>query len=89
VPLKAQHLQDEIVSLRDAKAKLSRLTKQAKTDARVVITNHGAPIADLMPHGLGAGSILQLKRPGPLPKAIRLKGKGPTAAKLVVMDRVG
>jgi prevent-host-death family protein len=79
---------EESVSLRDAKASLSRLTKQARAGARVVITNHGAPIADLVPHGMGLPPLRHLKRPGPLPKPIRLKGEGPTASDLVLMDRV-
>ena len=42
---------EKIVSLRDAKAHLSCLTKQARDGMRVVITNHGTPIADLVSHG--------------------------------------
>ena len=58
---------EETVNLREAKANLSSLTKQAKGGTRVVITNHGTPIADLVPHGTGANPIRFLKRPGPLP----------------------
>lgn len=77
------------VSIRDAKANLSSLARQAKTGVRVVITNHGAPIADLVPHGASSSRVAFLKRPGPLPKVIRLVGKGHTASELVLMDREG
>jgi prevent-host-death family protein len=85
----AQLPKEKTASLRDAKAKLSSLTKQAKAGTRVVITNHGTPIADLVQHGTGAIPIRQLKHPGPLPKLIQLQGKGPTASELVLMDRAG
>ena len=77
----------EKVPLREAKASLSRLTQLAKGGQRVVITNHGTPIADLVPHGLGELAVILLKRPGPLPKPVKLKGKGPSASDLVLMDR--
>lgn len=77
----------EDVPLRQAKANLSRLTKLAKGGQRVVITNHGTPIADLVPHGQGQVPVIHLKRPGPLPKPVKLKGKGPSASDLVRMDR--
>lgn len=80
---------EETVNLREAKANLSSLTKQAKGGTRVVITNHGTPIADLVPHGTGANPIGFLKRPGPLPKPIKLNGEGPSATDLVLMDREG
>jgi prevent-host-death family protein len=88
MPISARVLiKDETVSLRDAKAKLSNLTKQARAGARVVITNHGTPIADLVQHGTGVVPVRQFKRPGPLPKPIRLKGEGPTASERVLLDR--
>jgi prevent-host-death family protein len=80
---------DETVSLRNAKATLSHLTKRANQGARVVITNHGTPIADLVQHGTEAKPIGYLKPPGALPKAIRLRGAGPTASALVLTDREG
>ena len=80
---------EETVSLRLAKAKLSSLTKQAKAGMRVIITNHGIPVADLVAHGTGATPVIRLKRPGRLPKPFRLKGKGPTLSELVLSDRVG
>jgi hypothetical protein len=85
----ARVLQEETISLRDAKANLSSLTKQAKEGTRVIITNHGTPIADLVQHGTGMNSVRYLKRPGPLPTPIKLKGKGPTASELIMMDREG
>ncbi len=80
---------EEVVALREAKANLSGLTKQAKDGVRVVITNHGTPIADLVQHGAGTASLRTLKRPGLLPSPIKLKGKGPTASDLVLLDREG
>lgn len=77
------------VSLRDAKANLSTLTRQAKAGTRVVITNHGTPMADLVPHGAGLTPVIHLKRPGPLPRPFRLGGTGPSASDLVLMDREG
>jgi len=85
----AQLSNDKTASLREAKAKLSSLTKQAKAGTRVVITNHGTPIADLVQHGTGAIPLRLLKRPGSLPKLIRLRGTGPTASGLVLLDRAG
>lgn len=79
----------ETVSLREAKANLSALTRQAKEGGRVVITNHGTPIADLVQHGAGSLPITFLKRPGPLPKLLKLIGKGPSASDLVLLDREG
>ena len=89
MPRTARVLPEETVNLREAKANLSSLTKQAKDGTRIVITNHGTPIADLVKHGTGAASVSYLKRPGPLPKPITLKGKGPTASELVLVDREG
>jgi prevent-host-death family protein len=83
----ARRSQDKTVSLRDAKAKLSRLTKQAKAGMRVVITNHGTPIADLVQHGTGTPQPASLKRPGRLPRLIRLKGDGPSLSQIVLLDR--
>jgi prevent-host-death family protein len=80
---------EEIVSLRDAKAHLSGLTKQARDGMRVVITNHGTPIADLVSHGASAMPMRTLKRPGALPKLVKLQGGGPTASELVLLDRAG
>jgi prevent-host-death family protein len=87
MPTTARKAPEENVSLRDAKANLSRLTKQARAGGRVVITNHGTPIADLVPHGMGTPPLRALKRPGPLPKAIRLEGRGPHAATILLKDR--
>jgi prevent-host-death family protein len=89
MPKAAQLPVEETVSLRLAKAKLSSLTKQAKAGMRVIITNHGSPVADLVAHGTGASSPIRFKHPGPLPKPFRLKGKGPTLSKLVLKDRAG
>jgi antitoxin (DNA-binding transcriptional repressor) of toxin-antitoxin stability system len=89
MPSVARRFDEETVSLRDAKTRLSHLTKQAKAGTRVVITNHGTPIADLVRHGTGAPRMDAMKRPGRLPRLIHLKGKGPTASAMVLMDREG
>jgi prevent-host-death family protein len=89
MPKTARLLAEETVSLRLAKAKLSGLTKQAKAGTRVVITNHGTPVADLVPHGTGAAVSIPFKRPGRLPSPFRLKGKGPNLSELVLADRDG
>jgi prevent-host-death family protein len=89
MPGAARRARETSVPLREAKADLSRLTKQARAGGRVVITNHGTPIADLVPHGMGAPPLRHVKRPGPLPKPIRLAGEGPTASAVVLTDRVG
>ncbi len=80
---------EETVSLRVAKATLSSLTKQARAGLRVVITNHGTPVADLVAHGTGAVPPIRFKRPGQLPRLFRLKGRGPTLSDWVLKDRVG
>lgn len=77
----------EEVPLREAKANLSQLTKRAKGGVRVVITNHGTPIADLVRHGETASTVVHLKRPGSLPKPVKLKGDGPTTTELLHADR--
>jgi prevent-host-death family protein len=85
----AHALAEATVSLRDAKANLSSLTRQAKAGTRVIITNHGTPIADLVKHGASMAPVGHLKRPGPPPEPIKLIGSGPSAADLVLMDREG
>ncbi len=76
-----------VVDLREAKANLSHLASRAKAGTRVVITSHGIPIADLVPHGTGVEPKQFLKRPGPLPKLMKLAGWGPSASDLVLGDR--
>jgi prevent-host-death family protein len=77
---------EEIFSLRLAKVKLSGLTKKAKAGTRVIITNRGMPVADLVAHETVAAP--RFKRPGRLPKAFRLKGKDPTLSELLLKDRL-
>jgi len=81
VPLEAT------VSLREAKAGLSRLTREARCGTRVIITNHGTPIADLVAHGAGLARLGHLKRPGPPPEPFELQGEGPSASEQVLLDR--
>ena len=78
---------EETVSLREAKANLSSLTRQAREGTRVIITNHGTPIADLVQHGTGVVLLRYFKRPGPLPRPIILQGEGPSASELLLADR--
>ena len=80
---------EKFISLREAKANLSSLTRQARAGTRVIITNHGTPIADLVQHGVGLAPAIYLKRPGPLPEVILLQGPGLSAAKSVRSDREG
>jgi len=61
--------------IHEVKTNLSRLTKQARAGSRVVITNHGTPIADLEPHGMGTPPLCSIERPGPLPRWSDSKGK--------------
>ena len=61
MPSTAKAHPEETVSLRDAKANLSSLTKQAREGTRVIITNHGSPIADLVQHGTGVVPVLHLR----------------------------
>lgn len=89
MPRPARTLREETVSLREAKANLSRLSRQARDGTRVVITSHRTPVADLVPHGSGKVETREFKRPGPLPKPVRLTGDGPTAAAIVLADRAG
>ena len=74
-------VREVVVDLREAKA------SRAKAGTRVVITSHGIPIADLVPHGTGVEPKQFLKRPGPLPKLMKLAGWGPSASDLVLGDR--
>jgi prevent-host-death family protein len=89
MPRTARRLPEESVPMRDAKANLSSLARQAKAGTRVVITNHGTPVADLVKHGTSSSPVTSLKRPRSLPEPIRLVGTGPSASQLVLMDREG
>lgn len=87
MPKRVQVPQEATVSLREAKANLSSLTRDAREGIRVIITNHGTPIADLVAHGASLARVQQFKRPGPPPRALKLRGLGPTAAEQVLLDR--
>ena len=41
------------VPVKEAKAKLTELLRAAEAGERIVLTRHGKPIADLVPHGAG------------------------------------
>ena len=89
MPKTAQFRRQQVVSLREARAKLSSLTKQVREGKRIVITNHGTPIADLVQHGLETAPFRHLKHPGPLPEPIELKRGGPSFSELILNDREG
>lgn len=89
MPRAARLANQQTVSLREAKAKLSSLTKQAREGKCVVITNHGTPIADLVQHGASTSPLRNFKRPGALPRPVRLVGQGPTTSQVVLRDRTG
>ena len=89
MPSVARRFHVATVSLREAKRRLVHLAKQAGRGTRVIITSHGTAIADLVQHETDTAQMDAMKRPGRLPRLIRLKGKGPTASKVVLMDREG
>jgi prevent-host-death family protein len=39
------------VSVKEAKAKLTELLRKVEAGERIVLTRHGKPVADLVPHG--------------------------------------
>lgn len=41
------------VSVKEAKAKLTELLRIVEAGERIVLTRHGKPVADLVPHGQG------------------------------------
>jgi prevent-host-death family protein len=41
------------VPVKEAKAKLAELLRRAEAGERIVLTRHGKPVADLVPHGEG------------------------------------
>jgi prevent-host-death family protein len=41
------------VPVKEAKAKLTELLRAAEAGERIVLTRHGKPVADLVPHGAG------------------------------------
>ena len=62
-------VREVVVDLREAKANLSHLASRAKAGTRVVITSHGIPIADLVPHGTGGRTQTVPEAPRATPKA--------------------
>ena len=90
------------VSIREMKNHLSKYLRLARAGKHVVITDRGAPVARLLPIGEDAATeadiaarinALPWVRPGQgdkpkgLRKGIRLRGKGPSAAEIVLRDR--
>jgi phytoene/squalene synthetase len=71
------------------KGKAERPHQASQGWLRVIITNHGTPVADLVAHGTGAAPAIRFKRPGRFAQTFRLKGKGPALSELVLKDRVG
>ncbi|MBW8785398.1 MAG: type II toxin-antitoxin system Phd/YefM family antitoxin [Novosphingobium sp.] len=44
------------VSVKEAKAKLAELLRKVEAGERIVLTRHGKPVADLVPHGSATGT---------------------------------
>ena len=51
-PLAAPKVGVRQVPVKEAKAKLTELLRAAEAGERIVLTRHGKPVADLVPHGL-------------------------------------
>lgn len=45
------------VSIREAKNRLTELTRRVEAGERMTITRHGKPVADLVPHAPGRGGV--------------------------------
>jgi len=90
------------VSIRDMKNSLSKYLKLARAGKEVVITDRGKPVAQLTPVKPAAENeeeviarinALPWVRPGKggkpkgSRKGVALRGKGPTAAEIVLQDR--
>jgi prevent-host-death family protein len=91
------------VSIREMKNSLSKYLKLVQAGKPVVITDHGKPVAQLMPVSESTADAVQedIRRIHSLPwvrpgdggkiqgarKAVRLRGSGPTAAEIVLGDR--
>jgi prevent-host-death family protein len=43
------------ISVKEAKAKLAELLRRVEAGERIVLTRHGKPVADLVPHGAESG----------------------------------
>jgi prevent-host-death family protein len=89
-------------SIRDMKNRLSQYIKRVRTGREVVITDRGRPVARLVPVSLEVAEeadivartlALPWVRPGKggklegSRKGIALRGKGPTAAEIVLQGR--
>lgn len=89
-------------SIREMKNRLSQYIKRVRAGREVVITDRGKPVARLVPVGPEAADeadivartlALPWVRPGNgrkvkgSRKGIALRGKGPTAAEIVLQDR--
>lgn len=89
-------------SIREMKNRLSQYIKRVRAGREVVITDRGKPVARLVPIGPEAADeadivartlALPWVRPGKggkpkgLRTGIKLRGKGPTAAEIVLQDR--
>ncbi|MBW8754801.1 MAG: type II toxin-antitoxin system Phd/YefM family antitoxin [Sphingomonadales bacterium] len=47
------------VPVKEAKAKLAELLRRVEAGERIVLTRHGKPVADLVPHGAASGERKQ------------------------------
>lgn len=83
------------LGIRELKNTTSAVIGEVEGGATVVVTRHGRPVARVVPATQPA-EILRLLEDGVahwsgqrprLPKPVRLRGDGPTAAEIVIADR--
>ncbi len=81
------------VGIRDLRASLSRYVARVKEGEEIVVTEHGKPVAKLVPMNgeskrerlIREGVLIPARRPkGPLPEPIKIKG---TVSDIVIEQR--
>ncbi|OLC50160.1 MAG: hypothetical protein AUH67_02535 [Chloroflexi bacterium 13_1_40CM_4_69_19] len=87
---------DRAVGIRDLKSGLSAYLRRVRRGEALLVTDRGEPIARIVPAGLAPG-LTALLRDGKLTwpaarpivprKPLRLRGRGPSAAEMVLEDR--
>lgn len=87
------------VPTRELKARLGKYLRAVRRGERLAVTNHGQVVAEVVPPGTGApgagagtaeavGAATAARRGSVLPAfTVRFKGKGPTAAQMVIEGR--
>ena len=76
-------------TIREAKAKLSKLLESAQRGEEVIITSHGKPQARLVPIAHTRGGALDMDRIRKLAKRGWTGKHGPTGTDLIRADRDG